>query len=64
MIKSIQLSLSKIKYTGDSIGDDIRCEIEVLGRFFRVDKRIQRGKTSFKARKGDFMSVGILEIID
>lgn len=45
MTKSIQLKLSKIKYGGNSIGDDIRVEIEVLGKFLRVDKRIKAGTT-------------------
>lgn len=43
MLKLIQLKLSKIKYSGDSIGDDIRVEIEVLGKFLCVDKRIKAG---------------------
>ena len=43
MFKSIQLKLSKIKYSGDSIGRDIRVEIEILGKFLRVDKRIRAG---------------------
>lgn len=46
MIKSIQLKLSKIKYGGDSIGDDIRIEIEILGQFSRVDKIIKAGTTA------------------
>ncbi len=46
MLKSIQLKISKIKYTGDSIGDDIRVEIEALGKFLRVDKRIKVGATA------------------
>ncbi|MBU2575963.1 hypothetical protein KKF64_02660 [Patescibacteria group bacterium] len=46
MLKSIQLKFSKIKYKGDSIGDDIRIEIEALGKFLRVDKRIKVGKTA------------------
>lgn len=45
MIKLIQLKLSKVKYSGNSIGDDIRVEIEVLGKFLRVDKRIKAGTT-------------------
>lgn len=40
MLKSIQLKFSKIKYNGDSIGDDLRVEIEVFGKFLRIDKRI------------------------
>jgi hypothetical protein len=43
MLKSIQLKLLRIKYSGDSIGDDIRVEIEVLGKFLRIDKRIKAG---------------------
>lgn len=43
MLKSVQLKLSKIKYSGDSIGDDIHVEIEVLGKFLRIDKRIKVG---------------------
>lgn len=46
MPKVIQLKLSHIKYSGDSIGDDIRAEIEVLGNFLRVDKRIRVGTTA------------------
>jgi len=43
MLKSIQLNLLKIKYSGDSIGDDIRVEIGALGKFLRIDKRIKIG---------------------
>ena len=43
MLKSIKIKLSKMKYGGDSIGRDIRVEIEVLGKFLRVDKRIKAG---------------------
>ncbi|TAN34110.1 hypothetical protein EPN28_00550 [Patescibacteria group bacterium] len=46
MLKSVQLKLSKIKYSGDSIGDDIRVEIEILGKFLRVDKKIKAGATA------------------
>ena len=45
MLKSIQLKLSKIKYSGDSVGRDIRAEIEILGKFLRVDKRVKAGTT-------------------
>lgn len=45
MTKSIQLKLSKVKYSRDSVGDDIRIEIKVLGKFLRVDKRIKAGTT-------------------
>jgi hypothetical protein len=43
MLKSVQLKLTKLKYRGDSIGDDIRVEIEILGKFLRVDKKIKAG---------------------
>lgn len=43
MTKSVQLKFLKIKYSGDSIGDDIRVEIKVLGRVFNIDKRIKAG---------------------
>lgn len=46
MLKFIQLKLSKIKYSGDSIGDDIRVEIEALGKFLRIDKRVKTGITA------------------
>src|SRR3989344_1438864 len=46
MLKSIQLKLLKIKYSGDSIGDDIRVEIEALDKFLRIDKTIKVGTTS------------------
>jgi hypothetical protein len=41
MTKLVQLTLSKIKYGGDSIGDDIRIEIECLNQFFGLDKKIR-----------------------
>lgn len=44
-IKSIQLKLSKVKYSGDSIGENIHVEIEVLGKFLHIDKRIKAGTT-------------------
>lgn len=46
MTKSVQLKLSKIKYGGDSIGDDIRVEVETLGKFLSVDKRIKDGEVA------------------
>lgn len=45
MNKFIELKFSEIKYSGDSIGDDICVEIEVAGRFLRVDWRINAGAT-------------------
>lgn len=41
IIKSVQLRILKIKYSGDFIGDDIRAEVEILGKFLRIDKRIK-----------------------
>lgn len=46
MAKLIQLKFSKIKYSGDSIGDDIHIEIEILNQFLRVDKTIKVGTTA------------------
>ncbi len=43
MTKLLRLTLSKIKYGGDSIGDDIRIEIECLDQVFGMDKKIQNG---------------------
>lgn len=46
MVKFIQLKLLKVKYNGDSIGDDIRVEIEILSKFLRIDKTIKVGETA------------------
>jgi len=46
MTKYIKLKLSNIKYSGDSIGDDICVEIEILNQFSRTDKRIKAGTTA------------------
>ena len=43
MDKLVQLKLAKIKYGGDSVGEDIRIEIECLNRSFALDKRIKNG---------------------
>lgn len=51
MAKLIKLKLCQIKYSGDSIGDDIRVEMEIYNALI-------------KARKGDFVSVGVVEVID
>lgn len=72
MTKSIQLKLLKIKYGGDSIGDDIRLEIEVLGKFLRIDKKIKvttvaeinREVGRFETDRGSFyaeVSVTVIE---
>jgi hypothetical protein len=41
MVKSIVLKVARIKYGGDSIGDDIRVEIEAMGQIATIDKRIK-----------------------
>lgn len=46
MLKTIQLKLSQIKYTGNSIGDDIRAEIEILDKIYRIDKQIKKRSTA------------------
>lgn len=43
MLKQIQLKISKIKYAGDSIGDDIRIEVECLDKFLDSNKELKRG---------------------
>ena len=43
MTKLIQFTLAKIKYSGDSIGDDIRIEIECPNHSLDVNKEIKHG---------------------
>lgn len=43
MLKTIILKLTNIRYYGDSIGDDIRVELEILGKLLRIDKKIKAG---------------------
>lgn len=72
MLKSVQLKLFKIKYSGGSIGDDIRVEVGVLGKFLRVDKRIKVGATAiinqeigrFETDRGLFSADVFISIID
>jgi hypothetical protein len=45
MLKKIQFKLTKIKYSGKSIGDDIRVNIEILDKSLQIDKRIKIGST-------------------
>jgi len=45
MLKKIQFKLTKIKYTGRSIGDNIRVNIEILDKTLQIDKRIKVGST-------------------
>ena len=72
MLNSIQLKLSKIKYGGDSIGRDIRVEVEVLGKFLRIDKRIKAGTTAeinreagrFETDRGLFQADVLITVIE
>lgn len=43
MLKQIQLKISKIKYSGDSVGDDIRIEVECLDKFIGLNKKVKCG---------------------
>lgn len=43
MLKTIKLKLTNVQYSGDSIGDDIRIEVEVLGKLLSIDKKIKVG---------------------
>ncbi|MBI3626784.1 hypothetical protein HY224_01940 [Candidatus Uhrbacteria bacterium] len=47
MSNIIRLKLSKIKYTGDSIGDDIRVSGKVFEKQFVLDEQIRRGESVF-----------------
>ena len=72
MFKFIQLKLSKIKYGGDSIGRDVRVEVEILSKFLRVDKRIMAGNTAginrevgrFETDRGLFQADVLITIIE
>jgi len=72
MLKSVQLKLSKIKYGGDSIGCDIRVEVEALGKFLYIDKRIKAGTTAeinrevgrFETDRGLFQTDVLITIIE
>ncbi len=46
MLKTVVLKLVNIKYSGDSIGNDIRVEISALDKFFTVDKKIKKGQSA------------------
>lgn len=55
MFKKIQFKLAKIKYTGKSIGNNIRLNIEVLDKTLQIDKRIKIGSTTnFEKEIGNF----------
>lgn len=55
--KILTLTLISIKYTGDSIGDDIRVEVEILGKTLSIDKTIRTGATMEANRE-----IGVFEI--
>lgn len=44
-MKDIYLTLSSIKYSGKSIGNDIRIEIEAIGEIYQKNFEINRGST-------------------
>lgn len=55
MLKKIQFKLTRIKYTGKSIGDNIRVNIEMLDKTLQIDKRIKVGSTvEFVEEIGNF----------
>lgn len=72
MLKFIRLKLLNVKYGGDSIGRDIRVEIEILGKFLRVDKRIKAGTTaeinqeigSFETDRGSLQTDVMITVIE
>ena len=72
MLKFIQLKLSKIKYSGDSIGRDIRIELGVLGKFFRFDQRIKAGTIAeinrevgrFETDRGLFQADVLITVVE
>lgn len=55
MTKKIVLKLKSIEYLGDSVGDDIRFEADILSKHFSVKKRIKSGtKQNFDSIIGEF----------
>src|SRR3989338_7303553 len=59
MTKLIRLQVAKIKYTGDSVGDDIRIEVESLDKFVGLNKRLKRGSdVALNAEIGQFFADG------
>jgi len=45
MTKMVVLTLAHVRYSGDSIGDDIRIEIETLNNVIRLDQKIKNGNS-------------------
>lgn len=57
MTKRIHLNLAKIKYDGDSIGDDIRIEIDCLDHSLDLSKKVKHGgEIILTASVGDFFT--------
>ena len=46
MNKNVQIKILKIKYDGDSVGDDIHIEIDILSQHLYFDKKIKAGTIS------------------
>src|SRR4030042_2109142 len=59
MLKKIQLKCTKIKYSGDSVGDDIRIEVESLDKFFGLNMELNpKSERKFDEVIGDFVAEG------
>ena len=43
MLKAIIVKLVNARYSGNAIGDDIRIELEILGKPLRIDRKIKAG---------------------
>ena len=60
MTKLIRLRIAEIKYTGDSVGDDIRIEIESLNKFVGLNMRLKRGSDrALNVEIGQFFGDGV-----
>ena len=44
MLKQISLRIVKIKYSGKSVGDDVRLELSCLDKFLVLDQKIKKGE--------------------
>ncbi len=63
MSKLIQLTLLKVRYSGDTIGDDIRFEIASPAGFFSLEKKIAFGsEVALNAWVGTFQSSATVPI--
>ena len=61
MAKNIQIKLSKVEYTGDSMGDDIRVEIEHPSGVWSFDKKI-KNKSEASIEKIVYQSIATQNI--